>query len=90
VLIDRVGDVPGQLIARAPWQADDIDGVVYVRGDAAPGSLVDVRIDQVVDDYDFSATWRALVSAPPAQGRRMSRELPLAGGAAPTAGSFGR
>jgi ribosomal protein S12 methylthiotransferase len=90
VLVDRVGDAPGQLIARAPWQADDIDGVVLLTGDAPIGSMVDVRIDQVVDDYDFRATWRGLVQAPAAAPARPTRHLPLVGMTTSSAGSYGR
>lgn len=90
VLIDRVGDEPGQLIARAPWQADDIDGVVHVVGDAPIGSFVDVRIDHVVDDYDFHATWRGLASAPPSDRSRLPRQLPMMPVTATTVGSYGR
>jgi ribosomal protein S12 methylthiotransferase len=90
VLIDRPGDTAGQLIARAPWQADDIDGVVYVHGDAAPGSLVDVRIDHVVDDYDFQATWVQLASAPSRGEHRPSRALPMMPGGVASVGSYGR
>ncbi len=90
VLVDRAGDRPGQLIARAPWQADDIDGVVYVDGDASPGSFIDVRIEQVVDDYDFRATWLGLVDSPLSSIRRPTRHLPLIGAVPSTAGSYGR
>ena len=93
VLIDRLGDTPGTLIARAPWQADDIDGVVYVDGHAAPGSMVDVRMDQVVDDYDFRATWVALASAPVIASHvqhKRSRSLPLVGVSTTNVGSYGR
>jgi ribosomal protein S12 methylthiotransferase len=90
VLIDRVGDTPGQLIARAPWQADDIDGIVMLTGDAPIGSLVDVRIEQVVDDYDFRATWRGLADAPAVTPARPTRHLPLVGTTTSSAGSYGR
>jgi len=41
---------------RVPWQADDVDGVTWVRqgGWARPGDLVRVRIDGN-EDYDFQA-----------------------------------
>lgn len=93
VLVDRLGDTQGQLIARAPWQADDIDGVVYVQGDAPPGSLVDVRIDHVVDDYDFQATWVQVASQPMSGAHRKGRALPmmpLSSAGATSAGSYGR
>ncbi len=90
VLIERVGDTPGSLIARAPWQADDIDGVVHLMGTATPGSLVDVRIDSVVEDFDFNATWISLADAPVAVTRRSTRHLPLVNTTTTSAGSFGR
>ena len=90
VLIEGVGDTPGSLIARAPWQADDIDGVVHLMGTATPGSLVDVRIDSVVEDFDFNATWISLADAPAAATRRSTRHLPLVNTTTTSAGSFGR
>jgi ribosomal protein S12 methylthiotransferase len=89
VLVDRAGDAPGQLVARAPWQADDIDGIVHVTGDASPGAFVDVRIDHVVDDYDFAATWLGMADAPPVPRARSSRHLPMVG-VTSDAGSYGR
>ncbi len=89
VLVDRAGEAPGTLIARAPWQADDIDGIVHVTGEAPPGSFVDVRIDQVVDDYDFASTWRGIADAPVALRPRPTRHLPLVA-VTPSAGSYGR
>jgi ribosomal protein S12 methylthiotransferase len=83
--------------ARLSWQADDIDGVTYLdRSDLEPGAIVEVRVDEVVDDYDFRASVRRLVSqAPsPTERRRARRELPMAVTgqvAGPTSvGSFGR
>jgi ribosomal protein S12 methylthiotransferase len=102
VLIDRAaGD--GELAqARAPWQADDVDGVTWVETTAPAGSFVDVAIEEVVDDYDFHAI--ALEPVIPVVRRRTSRALPLAAvgpagesaarttaGATPTTiGSYGR
>jgi len=84
-LIDRVDD--GVVQARTPWQADDIDGVTYLRGaDAlAPGTFVDVRLDEVVDDVDVTATLVSVAAAAAAR-PRAARVLPVIG----TAGSFGR
>jgi ribosomal protein S12 methylthiotransferase len=90
VLIERAGETPGSLLARAPWQADDIDGLVHLMGAAAPGSMVDVRIEQIVDDYDFRATWLALADAPHVASPRSSRNLPLVGMTPSTVGSYGR
>ena len=78
----------GAATARLPWQADDIDGITLVATDAVPGSLVEVTVDAVVDDYDFSAHVTGLVSPPPAKVQpRRGRTLPMVG---ITGGSFGR
>ncbi|MFP5356764.1 MAG: hypothetical protein ACLGIK_16795, partial [Gemmatimonadota bacterium] len=69
-------------------QADDIDGVTWVTTTAAPGTILDVRLDEVVDDYDFRATAMGVLDAPsPAPMTRTGRVLPVAPG---SVGSFGR
>jgi ribosomal protein S12 methylthiotransferase len=90
VIVDRAvaGDSPAQ--ARAPWQADDVDGVTWVDTDAPPGSLVEVEVDEVVDDYDFAATARRVVDRAPSGGRRRGRALPTIAVPAATVGSYGR
>jgi ribosomal protein S12 methylthiotransferase len=84
-IVDRVDGDGVQ--ARVLWQADDIDGVTRLTGanKVAPGSFVDVRLDEVVDDVDFAASLVSVVSAPPARLRRV-RALPTLG----SIGSFGR
>jgi ribosomal protein S12 methylthiotransferase len=75
--------------ARLPWQADDIDGLTWIDTDAPAGSLVEVEVTAVVDDYDFEATFIRVVALPPvapAEAPR-SRSLPLV---STTIGSFGR
>ncbi|MEM9304834.1 MAG: 30S ribosomal protein S12 methylthiotransferase RimO [Pseudomonadota bacterium] len=49
-------DEEGRLVARAPWDAPDIDGVVLLEGtvDAAPGEFLKVRIIDS-DAYDLTA-----------------------------------
>ncbi len=89
VLVDRVHDAPGIVVCRAPWQADDIDGVTYVRADAPPGAMLDVRVDAVEDDYDFRATLLRVADLPQAAARRATRSLPLVN-APSSVGSFGR
>ena len=87
-LVDRAEG--GVIEARLPWQADDIDGLTRVAAGGvrvAPGSFLDVRVDEVVDDYDFAATLLRVADAPapaPAAAPRR-RALPLA-----SVGSFGR
>jgi ribosomal protein S12 methylthiotransferase len=87
VLVDRQADAAGRVEARAPWQADDVDGVTRVETSAAPGDFVEVEIMAVEDDYDFAATALRVVDAPRAAPRpaRIGRVLPVT-----TVGSFGR
>jgi ribosomal protein S12 methylthiotransferase len=84
-LVDRVDDEQTQ--ARTVWQADDIDGVTYIVDGPAltPGSFVDVRLDAVIDDVDFAASFERVVSAPAEPVRRV-RMLPVMG----SIGSYGR
>jgi ribosomal protein S12 methylthiotransferase len=91
ILVERPHETPGLVVCRAPWQADDIDGVTVVAAHAPPGALLDVRIDQVVDDYDFTATLLRVADVPAAASpARAGRTLPLAGVPSTTAGSYGR
>lgn len=97
VLIEQLGDTPGKLIARATWQADDIDGVVHVTaggetlGELTPGAFADVRVDRVVDDFDFSATLLRVVDVPQTRKAvKSSRMLPLVGVTGGSPSSFGR
>jgi hypothetical protein len=56
-----------------------------------PGAFLDVHVDQVVDDYDFTATLLRIADAPQvAAPIRPTRALPLVGIDTSTAGSFGR
>jgi ribosomal protein S12 methylthiotransferase len=60
VLIDAAAD-PSEAghthVGRVPWQADDVDGVTFVRngGWARPGDFVRVKIEES-EDLDFHAT----------------------------------
>lgn len=77
-------------VARTIWQADDIDGVTRLLGEAPAGAIVDAAIEDVVDDYDFRATLVRVVDAPPAPMQSPAiarRALPIAGA---SIGSFGR
>jgi len=84
-IVDRADDESVQ--ARVACQADDIDGVTHVSGatGVAPGTFIDVRLDDVVDDVDFAATFVRVVSAPAASPRQ-TRKLPVMS----SIGSFGR
>jgi ribosomal protein S12 methylthiotransferase len=97
VLAERAGDAPGVWTARAPWQADDIDGLVHVRVPEAlatarivPGAFLEVSIDDVVDDYDFTATLRQVADLPASAPQpRAGRSLPLVSELS-SVGSYGR
>jgi ribosomal protein S12 methylthiotransferase len=94
VLVHDVDVAEGDAQCRAPWQADDVDGLVHVS--AAPaelaeltvGSFLDVTIDAVVDDFDFSATFRAIAERYGGAPTRRGRVLPVP--FLPSVGSFGR
>jgi ribosomal protein S12 methylthiotransferase len=83
-IVDRRGD---RLEARAVWQADDIDGITWLEGDAAPGSIVDMTITAVQDDYDFVATQHGVVARPPV---RAPTRIALPVVSLTSIGSFGR
>jgi ribosomal protein S12 methylthiotransferase len=78
-----------RLTGRTAWQADDIDGIVLLAGEAAPGDIVEVIVDGVVDDVDLVASIERVVS-PADTGPRVrpaGRQLPVMSAGA---GSFGR
>jgi ribosomal protein S12 methylthiotransferase len=85
-MIDRV--TPDGVEARTVWQADDIDGITMLTGAEGlpPGTIVDVRIDDVVDDVNFAATVLRVSDAMQPAGKRR-RALPMVGH---SIGSFGR
>ena len=86
-LVDRTDAEQGTSQARLPWQADDIDGVTQIDEVLAPGTLAEVAVEEVVDDYDFRASLiRVSLPAVVPERRRVSRELPVT----QTIGSYGR
>jgi ribosomal protein S12 methylthiotransferase len=87
-LVDRIDDFTRLAVARLPWQADDIDGITYLKESFAPGTLLEVIPREVVDDYDFIADTVRVISAPAGDIRAsLRRQLPLV---STTIGSFGR
>ncbi|MEO5904226.1 MAG: 30S ribosomal protein S12 methylthiotransferase RimO [Gemmatimonadaceae bacterium] len=86
LIVDRITD--GVAVGRLPWQADDVDGVTSLDELHAPGTLAEVAVGEVVDDYDFKASVVRVLApdvtpiATPAR-----RSLPMA---AVTVGSYGR
>ncbi len=88
-IVDRIGTATERAQARLEIQADDIDGVTWLDGadELTPGTIVQVRADAVVDDYDFAASVaRVAIPAVGTVAQRPRRSLPLA----TTVGSFGR
>jgi ribosomal protein S12 methylthiotransferase len=87
-LVDRADAPNGTSQARLPWQADDIDGVTYLDEVLPPGTLAEVAVEEVVDDYDFRASLiRVALPAGAPERRRVRRELPMS---QITIGSYGR
>jgi ribosomal protein S12 methylthiotransferase len=69
--------------ARLSWQADDIDGITYLDRDLEPGTIVEVRVAEVVDDYDFRVNVERVVSRGAARSEHLTRRpLPMASAAA--------
>ncbi|MGL5795348.1 MAG: TRAM domain-containing protein, partial [Waterburya sp.] len=52
VLVEQEHPGTGQLIGRAAQFAPDVDGLVYIRGDASLGSIIPVNIT-TADVYDL-------------------------------------
>ena len=87
-LVDRTDFAAGTSEARLPWQADDIDGITYLDEALPPGTLAEVAVEEVVDDYDFRASLiRVALPVGTPERRRARRELPLT---QITIGSYGR
>jgi ribosomal protein S12 methylthiotransferase len=87
-LVDRSDHATGTSQARLPWQADDIDGITQLDEALAPGTLVEVAVEEVVDDYDFQASViRVAIPVASPDVPRIGRQLPIQ---QTTIGSFGR
>jgi ribosomal protein S12 methylthiotransferase len=82
-LVDSTDPETNLSLARLPWQADDIDGVTFLDDNLPPGTLVEVAVHEVIDDYDFRASIIRVVDTPPqpsASDRAATngrRELPM-------------
>jgi ribosomal protein S12 methylthiotransferase len=90
LLIDRAGTDEEFAVARAQWQADDIDGVTDVDTDAPVGTIIEATITELIDDYDFEATATGAIIVPAAAPTAVNaaRALPMM--ATTSIGSFGR
>ena len=85
-IVDRVDE--NAIEARTIWQAHDIDGISMMSVDGAhvrPGSLLDVNVESVEDDYDLAASIVRIVDQPPGVLPPPRRSLPLV-----SIGSYGR
>lgn len=89
-IVDRPGEGGAPAQGRLVCQADDIDGVTWLSGAAPVGAIVECTVDDVVDDYDFTARVERVVHAAPAAAGAAPRalSLPVMGGV--VQGSFGR
>ena len=87
-IVDRANHADGTSQARLPWQADDIDGVTQIDVALPAGTIAEVAVEEVVDDYDFQASVIRIALPAEAPGpRRVSRQLPIS---QVTIGSYGR
>jgi ribosomal protein S12 methylthiotransferase len=87
-LIDRSDSDRGTSQARLPWQADDIDGVTQIDEALPPGTIAEVAVEEVVEDYDFRASLiRVALLVGAAKRQRGPRQLPIRQA---TIGSYGR
>ncbi len=86
LIVDRIVD--DVAVGRLPWQADDVDGVTFLDELHPPGTLAEVAVEQVVDDYDFRASVLNTIAPSLVTARPLARrQLPMA---SITAGSYGR
>ena len=86
VLVQESADGEHAASGRAPWQADDIDGVTWLDRDVPAGSFAEVEVLEVVDDYDFRARVLRLDDTP-APRVAAGRALPVMPS---SVGSYGR
>jgi ribosomal protein S12 methylthiotransferase len=86
-IVDRIM-ADGRVQARTYGQADEIDGVTWLDRGAgiAPGDIVEVSLDAVINDVDFEATLVRRLSERVPQAAARQRVLPVM----TTAGAFGR
>lgn len=87
-IVDREGPPGAPAELRLDAQADDIDGLTWCHTSLPPGSILSVRLTEVVADYDFAATAEGELGPPVAATRPLrGRQLPITSS---TVGSFGR
>jgi ribosomal protein S12 methylthiotransferase len=86
-IVDRADTLAGTSFARLSWQADDIDGITTLDEALTPGTIAEVAVREVVDDYDFTASLIGIQSAPLTRAIVRERHLPMHGA---TVGSYGR
>ena len=87
-IVDRADATTGVVEARVWWQAHDIDGITMLDAYAPAGSLVEVAVTGVMDDYDLSASLIRVTQSAQRETRRAS--LPIAHDVIAAGSSFGR
>ncbi|MGQ0765674.1 MAG: 30S ribosomal protein S12 methylthiotransferase RimO [Gemmatimonadota bacterium] len=86
VMIDRISE-SGRAEGRTTGQADDIDGITLVDSLHEPGTIIEARIEEVVNGHDFVAVEAGVLNAAPVRGSAGHRRiLPIAPA---SMGSFG-
>src|SRR6266542_1395717 len=86
-IVDTRDEAAGTSVARLAWQADDIAGITVLDEPLIPGTIAEVAVNEVVDNYDFRASLIRVSSPPGSPLRKTSRELPMH---AASIGSYGR
>ncbi|MGH7647267.1 MAG: MiaB/RimO family radical SAM methylthiotransferase, partial [Gemmatimonadaceae bacterium] len=87
-IVDRAAGEDGRAEARLWWQADDIDGITYLEGDAVPGAIIECVVDAVESDDDFAGRVAGVTMPAPSPLGGRGRALPVVSGVA--RGSYGR
>jgi len=87
-IVDRAAASGERAEGRLWWQADDIDGVTYLEGDAAPGSIIECVVESVETDDDFAARVARVTAPAGSASASRPRALPVLSGIAQ--GSYGR
>ena len=87
-IVDRAAAPGERAEGRLWWQADDIDGVTYLEGDATPGSIIECVVESVETDDDFTARVARVTVPAGSSSAARPRALPVLSGIAQ--GSYGR
>lgn len=89
-IVDRPAAPGAKTQLRTTAQADDIDGVTWAPTDAAAGAILEVELQEVVEDYDFSARVIRVLQEAPGRVTPQRRPLPVVGAGVGAGSAFGR